>query len=231
VPARSGADGGALRPARARLRAWRARALLALTLAMAGAPALAFDLPELMQLLGQRRSGETRFTEERFVSGLDQTLQSSGVLRFQAPDRFEQRVEQPRPSSMLVEGNQVTLVRGDRRRQLSLDSVPELAAMVAAIRGTLTGDASALHSHFRVDVDGAATLWTLTLTPLDAQLAGTVRWLRIVGQRADLRSMELQLADGDRSLMQIDPPKAPGPATRAAAPAAASSSARPASTP
>jgi len=198
-------------------------AFVACVLGLAAGPAMAFGLPDLMQLLSQRRSGETRFTEERFVSGLDQTLLSSGVLRFQAPDRFERRVEQPRPESMVVEGNQVTLERSGRRRQLTLDAAPELAAMVAAVRGTLTGDASALNRHFQVETTGSAATWTLKLTPLDAQLAATVRYLRIVGQQADLRSIELQLADGDRSLMQIARPSAEGPVTRPAA--------RPASTP
>jgi hypothetical protein len=95
-------------------------------------------------------------------------------------------------------------------RRLSLDNVPELAAMVAALRGTLSGDGSVLRRHFKATVEGAAARWTLTLVPLDFQLLGVVRLLRIDGMRSDVRVVELQLADGDRSVTTIEPlpPKA-----------------------
>jgi len=185
-------------------------ALTALALLLPGLPAWALDLPQLMALLAERRSGEARFTEQRFVSGLDQTLLSSGVLRFAAPDRFERHTEQPRAESMVVQGNQVTLERGGRKRRLALDAVPEVAAMVAAVRGTLTGDAGALQQYFEPAVAGTPALWSLTLTPRDERLSATVRQLRIDGQHADLRSVELLLADGDRSLMQIAAPQGSG---------------------
>jgi hypothetical protein len=59
------------------------------------ARAQAFDLKALMQRLGQRRSGEARFTEERIVSGFDSPLRSSGTLSFAAPDRFVRQTLQP----------------------------------------------------------------------------------------------------------------------------------------
>ncbi len=90
-------------------------------------------------------------------------------------------------------------------RRLPLDSMPELAAMVTALRGTLTGDGSALHRYFKTTVEGSAARWTLTLVPLDFQLLGTVRLVRIDGMRSDVRQVELQLADGDRSVTTIEP--------------------------
>jgi hypothetical protein len=179
---------------------------VAITLLVVAAPAFAaFGFDELMATLGQRRAGEARFVEERFVSVLDQTLHYSGTLSFTAPDRMARTTLTPRPESFVVEGNQLTLQRGERVRRLALDSVPELAAMVTAMRGTLSGDGSALQRYFKADVQGAAARWTLTLVPLDFRLLGVVRLLRIDGQHADVRVVELQLADGDRSVMTIDP--------------------------
>jgi hypothetical protein len=82
--------------------------------------------------------------------------------------------------------------------------------MVAAMRGTLSGDGSALRRYFKATVDGGAARWTLTLVPLDFRLLGVVRLLRIDGMHADVRVVELQLADGDRSVTTIEPvvPKA-----------------------
>ncbi|MBE7420384.1 MAG: outer membrane lipoprotein carrier protein LolA [Ideonella sp.] len=175
----------------------------------ATSPAAPFGFEQLMVTLAQRRSGEARFAEERFVSGLDQTLHSSGTLSFTAPDRLARHTLTPRPESFVVEGDQVTLQRGERVRRVALDSVPELAAMVAAMRGTLSGDGSVLQRYFKPTVQGAAARWTLTLVPVDTRLLGVVRLLRIDGFRADVRVVEVQLADGDRSVMTIDPVAAP----------------------
>jgi len=184
----------------------RRQAMVSVLALAAAAPArAAFGLDELMATLAEHRSGEARFAEERFVSGLDQTLRYTGTMSFSAPDRLERQTLTPRRESFVVDGNQLTLQRGERVRHLTLDSVPELAAMVTALRGTLSGDGSALRRTFNATVDGHAARWTLTLVPLDFQLLGVVRLVRIDGMRSDVRLVELQLADGDRSVTTIEP--------------------------
>ena len=169
--------------------------------------AAGFDLPALAALLAQRKSAETRFTEERYVAGFDSPLRASGTLSFTAPDRFARHTLEPRPESMTVEGNTVTLKRGGRSRQMAIDAVPELTALIEAVRGTLGGDAATLRKHFQTAVTGNAALWNLTLLPKDARLAAQVREIKITGQGSALRSIELWLAGGDRSLMSIELPK------------------------
>jgi len=179
---------------------------MGLWLALCVAPAwAAFDLPALAALLATRKSGEASFTEERFVSGFDSPLRASGTLTFKAPDRFARHTLEPVAESMVVEGNTVTLKRGTRTRQMALDAVPELTALVEAVRATLTGNASTLQRHFSVKVEGAPALWTLTLVPRDSRLAAQVRELQISGQNADVRSVGLWLSGGDRSLMSVQP--------------------------
>jgi len=193
-----------MNPRSAHLRAGAA-ALMGLWLALCVAPAWAFDLPALAALLATRNSGEASFTEERFVSGFDSPLRASGTLTFKAPDRFARHTLEPVAESMVVEGNTVTLKRGTRTRQMALDAVPELTALVEAVRATLTGNASTLQRHFSVKVEGAPALWTLTLVPRDSRLAAQVRELQISGQNADVRSVGLWLSGGDRSLMSVQP--------------------------
>ena len=169
------------------------------------APAYALDLPELMALLAQKRSGEARFTEQREVKGLDAALTSSGTLSFAAPDRFTRKTTAPRPESMVVDGNIVTLTRNGRSRSLALDASPEMEAIVEAVRGTLTGNATSLQQHFKLAVAGTPEQWTLELKPATPRLAVMLDSVRIAGRRSELRTVEMRLADGDRSLMQIEP--------------------------
>ncbi len=177
-----------------------------LILVLNGTAWAGFDLPALTTLLAQRKSAEARFTEERFVSGLDLPLRASGTLSFNAPDRFVRRTLEPRPETMSVEGNTVTLQRGGRSRSMAVDAIPELTALIEAVRGTLNGDAATLTHYFNTKVEGGPALWTLALTPRDSRLAQQVRELKITGQADVLRSVEIFLAGGDRSLMLIDPP-------------------------
>ena len=184
---------------------WASRqGLLLAALAALSGPALALELAEVMSLLAQRRSGEVRFREERTVAGLDRPLVSSGTLSFTAPDTFARRTLQPRAESMTVEGQKVTLERAGRVRQVSLDDIPEMAGIVTALRGTLTGDAAALRQYFRPTVSGSVARWSITLTPLEERLLDTVKQLRIDGEQADVRRIEMLLGDGDRSVMTID---------------------------
>jgi outer membrane lipoprotein-sorting protein len=179
------------------------------------APAHALDLPELMALLAQKRSGEARFIEQREVKGLDAALTSSGTLSFAAPDRFARKTTAPRPESMVVDGNIVTLTRNGRTRSLALDASPEMEAIVEAVRGTLTGNSASLQQHFKLAIAGTPEQWTLELKPATPRLAVMLDSIRIAGKRSELRTVEMRLADGDRSVMQIEPV--------AAAPAAAGS--------
>jgi outer membrane lipoprotein-sorting protein len=172
---------------------------------MAAAPAWALELPELMGLLAQTKAGEARFVEKRQVQGLARPLQSSGTLSFTAPGRFSRQTLEPKPESMVVDGDQVSLTRNGRTRQMALDAVPELALTVKAIRGTLTGDGATLRQAFKLTLLGNAAQWTLQMEPQDARLAAQISYIVVSGRRGEVRGMEMQMADGDRSVMSIEP--------------------------
>ena len=185
---------------------WRCvgRGLL-LALALSASSAWAFELPDLMGLLAKQKSGEARFTEQRFVRGLEGPLNASGTLSFTAPDKLSRRTLTPRPESMVVDGNNVVLSRGERTRTIALDSVPELQGLVEAMRGTLSGDTAALTRYFKSAVGGSAEGWTLDLQPIDNRLAAQVRSVRMSGRGSEVLGLDMEFVGGDRSVMTIVP--------------------------
>ncbi len=193
----------------------RVVAALALLMSMLAGPALAFDVDALMAQLAQRRSGEAAFSEQRFVQGIDVPLQSSGVLSFEAPDRFVRRTLKPRPESMAVDGNRITLTRAGRSRSFSLDAAPDMLGLVEALRATLTGNGATLRRHFKTELSGDAERWKLALVPLEP---GQVKRIRMSGQRGELSQIEMELLGGDRSLMTIEPLRADKTAATATPP-------------
>lgn len=198
---------------RGRLR-W-AGGVLAVVLTIAARPALAFDFDGLMTLLAQRRSGEAAFIETRVVQGIDVPLVSNGVLSFEAPDRFVRRTLRPRPESMEVDGNKVTLRRAGRSRSFSLDAAPEMLGLVEAIRATLTGNGVTLRRHFQAALSGDAEHWKLLLVPIER---GQVKRIQVIGLRGELSQIEMELVGGDRSLMTIEALRTDKTATTATPP-------------
>jgi outer membrane lipoprotein-sorting protein len=207
------------------------RAALACALAApaAGWGADALDLAQLMQALGRVKAGEATFTEERRVAMLEQTLQSSGKLSFEAPDTFVRETFKPRRERIAINGNTLTMSQGTRTRTMALDSAPEAAVIVEAIRGTLTGNKEVLERNFNISVSGDTQLWFLELVPREARLRSQVISVRVAGQQGVVREVLVTLPDGDRSVMSIAPLVATAPAVpnTAAKPAARPASVAP----
>jgi outer membrane lipoprotein-sorting protein len=180
-------------------------------LAPRAARAQAFDLGALMTLLGRTRSGEANFVETRRIEMLDRTLQSSGRLSFKAPDSFVRETLKPRHEKLAVDGNTLTMSLGERSRTMQLDASPEAAVIVEAIRGTLTGNRATLERLFETTVSGDASAWMLKLVPRDLRLRGQVSAVEVSGREAMTREVQVQLADGDRSVMTIEPVASRGP--------------------
>jgi outer membrane lipoprotein-sorting protein len=167
--------------------------------------AQAFDLGALTALLGRAKSGEATFVETRRIEMLDRTLHSSGRLSFKAPDSFVRETLKPRHEKLVVDGNTLTMSMGERSRTMQLDASPEAAVIVEAIRGTLTGNRATLERLFETTVSGDARAWTLKLVPRDLRLRGQVSAVQVSGREALAREVQVQLADGDRSVMTIEP--------------------------
>ena len=187
----------------------------------------AFDLVQLMGTLAQVKAGEATFVERRTVAILERTLESSGRLSFEAPDTFVRETLKPRRERVAVVGNNVTMSLGQRSRTVPLDSVPEAAVIMEAIRGTLTGNRDAIERHFNATVSGNAQQWSLELVPREPRLRELVIAVRVAGRQAVVREMTVALADGDKSVMTIEPAAAGlrtiEPAAAPAKPASAAS--------
>lgn len=173
----------------------------------AAAPGAAGDaadaLDQVMHSLAQRRHGQVSFVEQQFLHMLKRPVESYGELIYDAPNHLEKRTIEPRPETLLVDGEVVTVQRGRRSHVLDLKAYPQILPFIESIRATLAGDRAALETLFRLQFTGSEMRWALVLTPLDAQLAKTVAEIRIDGARDELSRVEIRQSDGDRSLMTL----------------------------
>jgi hypothetical protein len=167
------------------------------------------DLNEVMSMLAARQHGRVEFVEQQFLAVLKAPIESSGELRYDAPDRLEKRTLKPRAETLLLAAGILTVERGHNKRTMDLHAYPQVLPFVESIRATLAGDRGSLERLFRVDFAGTVSRWTMTLVPIESKVKQSVSQVRIDGMRDQLIKVEIRQPDGDRSLMTLRPSTLP----------------------
>lgn len=191
----------------------RRACLLALGLALLAPGARAAEppvtLPQLMAAFRTVRHVEARYVERRTVSALRTPIETTGTLRFDAPDRLE-KLADPGPNRpgerVTIAGDRLTIERGDGAAPLvvSLSARPEIGVLVESIRATLSGDGAALDRAFGMTLAGTIDGWQMVLQPRDPTLRAILDWMRIDGRGPHVTAIETQDGEGDRSQMAIN---------------------------
>lgn len=169
-----------------------------------------WGLTELMQTLARQKVAKATFTEKKYIAVVDRPLESSGELSFTAPDKLEKRTLSPKPETLLLDGDQLSIEQAGRRRNtINIQSHPEVAAFIESIRGTLAGDVVALQRYYTLDFSGRAEAWKLVLVPVQPAMRKVMSRIRVDGAGEALTRIVFEQADGDRSEMHIQRMKTP----------------------
>lgn len=162
-----------------------------------------WDLGQLMQSLAQVKNIQGQFVERKYLSILNAPLEFSGTLFYTAPSHLEKRTLLPKPESMVLDQDRLTLERKNQRRSLVLQDYPVIWAFVEGIRSTLAGDLQTLSRFYRVNLEGSVNQWRLVLVPSEPQMQGVVSEIHISGSKNRVASIEILETGGDRSVMTI----------------------------
>ena len=162
-----------------------------------------FGLEQLMAELAHVERAQAQFVEQKYMKVLKTPLESRGTLIYEAPDRMIKRTEKPKPESMTVEGERLTLERQGRTRTLRLQDYPVLWAFIESIRATLKGDLAALQHFYQVELSGEPQRWTLSMKPKEAKMTRVISSIEIAGAQGKIKTVKVQEAQGDRSVMTI----------------------------
>ncbi len=184
---------------------WRRQVAAALAAAAGLAHGAEWNLATLFDALARQKPARAAFHEKKFIALLDRPVEASGELLFTPPDRLERRTARPAPESVVVDGERVTLERAGKRHSLALRENPGVAVLIESLRSTLAGDLAGLTRTHSAALDGTPARWRLVLRPLDPAAAALVERIEIGGAQAQVRTVEIFQADGDRSLMTITP--------------------------
>lgn len=147
---------------------------------------------------------ESRFTEQKFLKVLDAPLRSSGRLVYKPPGRLERITEKPKPETLVLDGETMSMTRDGRTRSIAMSQLPAVGALVGSLRDVLAGDGGALQRRFKPIAQGVDAGWQLVLLPSDAELAQLVTRIVVAGREARIDTIEVLQADGDRSLLTLE---------------------------
>jgi outer membrane lipoprotein-sorting protein len=144
------------------------------------------------------------FREEKYLAALDHPLRSEGRLYFRRPGHLEKTTTAPRPESLVVDGETLTVTRpGTAPVALQLPDQPELEALVDAVRAPLAGDLALMRRHFVVSAEGSLQVWRITLRPGDPGRRHLVQRILVDGNGDDIITIRVEQANGDTQIMQV----------------------------
>jgi len=168
-----------------------------------------FSLSVLLAQFANVSAASARFEETRRLAGTQTASHSRGVLHYIAPDRLERRTEFPQNERSTVNGHLLTLERTVEGkpvvRSLPLEQLPTLDAFFTALRGTLSGNQRALEDMFSVTLAGDLAAWTMTLRPQIGSMPSGVKQIRIRGESASIRRIEVDEDNGDTVRTTLTP--------------------------
>lgn len=167
-----------------------------------------FGLDTLLPILAQNSGGRARFSERKFISLLDKPVESSGELVYAKPDHLEKITLKPQAERLTLDNGILSIESKGQKKSMEMKEYPELAIFIESLRGTLAGDRAALERIYRLYLGGSVTHWTLLLLPSSPEMSAIISQIKITGESAQLRGIEIQQADGDRSVTSIEPIRA-----------------------
>jgi outer membrane lipoprotein-sorting protein len=165
----------------------------------------AFDVGQLMSDLAKHKGGKAKFVEKKYISLLEKPVVSSGEMTYTAPDWLEKRTLTPKVETLRLDKDLLSIEREKQKITINLSSQPEALAFIDSIRGTLSGNRAALEKNYLLSLSGSSDKWVLTLLPSEQKIAALVQRITVSGSKNQIRSIEYLQADGDRSVMSIEP--------------------------
>jgi len=160
-----------------------------------------FSLEQLMQIMVKHKEIQATFVEKKYIKGVNIPVESSGELGFIAPSTIVKNTLQPQPEMLKLTGNTITMERMGKTRILQIQDYPELGTHFEGMRALLAGNADEMTRLYKVCLTGTSADWKLVLSPLQAGTA--LKTLSLNGSQNHVKSVEVQLEDGDYSIMQV----------------------------
>jgi hypothetical protein len=167
----------------------------------AGAPPASgtLTLDELLRHMATTSGVVAEFREVKVLALLDAPLETRGTLYFVPPDKLARVTTTPAATRLVLEGNHMRFEDEAGTNELDLSENPVARQFAENLVVLWRGDRKALEALYRLDFRADGARWQLGLTPTGSPLDRFIANIRLSGDGATLREMELVETDGDRT--------------------------------
>lgn len=167
------------------------------------APAHALELKELLHLFSQKKQSVVDFSEEKYVSFLDEPIKSSGHMEFIAPNKLHKFILKPEKISQIINANELEIIYSNETHIVNLDDHPEFSIILRAIISVLAGDQAALKNDFKIVFKHNEAGWTLLLSPHDSYISGYVKSIKMLGNKNRISKITVTEPNNDQSITHL----------------------------
>jgi outer membrane lipoprotein-sorting protein len=181
-----------------------AAAALPLLAASARAEPTTLSLDELLRHMASTRGVVAEFREVKTLALLDEPLEARGTLYFQPPDRFVRVTHEPAATRLVLVGSRMRFEDATGASDVDLAENPVARQFADNLVALWRGDRARLEKLYRLDFRADASRWELALAPRGAPLDRFIASIRLSGDGATMREMELLEQDGDRTLTHFE---------------------------
>ncbi|RTE65960.1 outer membrane lipoprotein carrier protein LolA [Amphritea opalescens] len=147
-----------------------------------------------------------QFTQVKFVQALDARFESSGRFDYQRDRSIRWHTLKPIDNLLTLTPRSISNQQGDTvLSRLDSQDNPVVAVFSDIFFGVMTAQWQTLADYFEMDVQGSKQHWTVTLSPIDQNVAQVVARVELSGDEL-LRKVLLFEATGDQTtIMFLDP--------------------------
>jgi hypothetical protein len=181
-----------------------AAAALGLLAAGARAEPDTLELDELLHHMATTRGVVAEFRELKTLALLEEPLESRGTLYFQPPDRFVRVTREPAATRLVLVGSRMRFEDATGGSDVDLAENPVARQFADNLVALWRGDRARLEKLYRLDFRAEGPRWQLGLSPRGAPLDRFIASIRLAGDGATMRTMELLESDGDRTLTHFE---------------------------
>ncbi|MBX2813400.1 MAG: outer membrane lipoprotein carrier protein LolA [Myxococcales bacterium] len=156
--------------------------------------------PEVVSLfmkLKELKSFRARFEEVKQLRLLSNPLRSDGILAYLAPDKLVRKLEQPRPTRVIIRPAKLTTITESEVVHVDLVARPEIRGLVGSMLQLLQGDIDTIGKAYRLYFSEEESKWRLRMIPRSVRLLSLVKEIAFVGRNTSIEQITIKEASGD----------------------------------
>lgn len=162
------------------------------------------ELSSVLERLANIKQSNSSFVEKKSISFIDSDIQLSGTLEYTAPDILVKQTLKPAPELFKVTGNDLHVKNAaGEETDLLLTNYPLIEMFVEAYRGILSGNLKKLQNFYKVNFQGTAKHWFISLTPIDDEALEYIEMISVEGHGAVINKFITLESSGDKSTLLI----------------------------